>query len=91
MELQGRWTLPPYLRQLEDNMFRNKCLTLFVLASLLLAAFDDVERAGSAVAAIIAAGIVPGGLEMMDQAATRAVEAREEAMARPPAGSETSA
>ena len=43
-------------------------------ASLLLAAFDDVERAGSAVAAIIAAGIVPGGLEMMDNPALRAAE-----------------
>ena len=29
--------------------------------ALLLAAFDDVERAGDAVAAIIAAGIVPAG------------------------------
>ena len=43
-------------------------------ASLLLAAFDDVERAGGAVAAIIAAGIVPGGLEMMDNLALRAAE-----------------
>ncbi len=43
-------------------------------ASLLLAAFDDVERAGSAVAAIIAGGIVPGGLEMMDNPALRAAE-----------------
>jgi glycolate oxidase len=44
------------------------------LAQVALAAFDDVERAGAAVAAIIAAGIIPAGLEMMDQAATRAVE-----------------
>src|SRR4051794_9134155 len=43
-------------------------------AQVALAAFDDVERAGAAVAAIIAAGIVPSGLEMMDRAATRAVE-----------------
>ena len=43
-------------------------------ASLLLAAFDDVERAGTAVAAIIAAGIVPAGLEMMDNPALRAAE-----------------
>lgn len=41
----------------------------------LLAAFDDVERAGQAVAAIIAAGIIPAGLEMMDGPATRAAEA----------------
>ncbi|MDQ6618360.1 MAG: FAD-binding protein [Pseudomonadota bacterium] len=44
------------------------------LARVALAAFDDVAQAGSAVAAIIAAGIIPAGLEMMDQAATRAVE-----------------
>jgi glycolate oxidase len=43
-------------------------------ARVILAAFDDVEKAGSAVAAIIAAGIIPAGLEMMDQPATRAVE-----------------
>ena len=43
-------------------------------AQVALAAFDDVEKAGAAVAAVIAAGIVPAGLEMMDQAATRAVE-----------------
>ena len=44
------------------------------LAQVALAAFDDVEKAGAAVGAIIAAGIMPAGLEMMDQAATRAVE-----------------
>ncbi|MBS0319803.1 MAG: FAD-binding protein [Proteobacteria bacterium] len=44
------------------------------LAQCVLAAFDDVEKAGAAVAAIIGAGIVPAGLEMMDQRATRAVE-----------------
>ncbi|HKA44543.1 MAG TPA: FAD-linked oxidase C-terminal domain-containing protein [Burkholderiales bacterium] len=43
-------------------------------AQVVMAAFDSVERAGSAVASIIAAGIIPAGLEMMDQAATRAVE-----------------
>ena len=43
-------------------------------ARVILAAFDDVEKAGAAVAAMIAAGIIPAGLEMMDQAATRAVE-----------------
>jgi glycolate oxidase len=45
-----------------------------LLAQVALAAFDDVAKAGAAVAAVIAAGIVPAGLEMMDQAATRAVE-----------------
>ena len=44
------------------------------LARCVLAAFDDVERAGEAVAAVIAAGIIPAGLEMMDQPATHAVE-----------------
>jgi glycolate oxidase len=43
-------------------------------AQVVMAAFDDIERAGNAVASIIAAGIIPAGLEMMDQAATRAVE-----------------
>ncbi|MFN3984434.1 MAG: FAD-linked oxidase C-terminal domain-containing protein [Rhodocyclaceae bacterium] len=44
------------------------------LAQCVLASFDDVVRAGDAVAAIIAAGIIPAGLEMMDQPATAAVE-----------------
>jgi glycolate oxidase len=44
-------------------------------ATVVMAAFDDVIRAGEAVARIIAAGIIPAGLEMMDQLATRAVEA----------------
>ena len=44
-------------------------------AQVAMASFDDVVTAGAAVAAVIAAGIVPAGLEMMDQAATRAVEA----------------
>ena len=39
-----------------------------------MASFDDVEKAGNAVAAVIAAGIVPAGLEMMDKPATAAVE-----------------
>jgi len=43
-------------------------------AKVMLAAFDDVESAGAAVGGIIAAGIIPGGLEMMDKAAVRAAE-----------------
>ncbi|MHB8667883.1 MAG: FAD-linked oxidase C-terminal domain-containing protein [Burkholderiales bacterium] len=43
-------------------------------ARVILAAFDDVEKAGNAAAAVIAAGIIPAGLEMMDRPATRAVE-----------------
>ena len=44
------------------------------LARVLMASFDDVVPAGDAVAAIIAAGIIPAGLEMMDRKATIAVE-----------------
>ncbi|MBL1142879.1 MAG: FAD-binding protein [Proteobacteria bacterium] len=41
---------------------------------VLLAAFDDIEKAGNSVAGIIANGIIPAGLEMMDKAGVRAVE-----------------
>jgi glycolate oxidase len=44
------------------------------LAQVACAAFDDIEKAGAAVGAIIGEGIIPAGLEMMDQPATRAVE-----------------
>ncbi|MBP6188685.1 MAG: FAD-binding protein [Azonexus sp.] len=44
------------------------------LAQVVMASFSDVAKAGDAVAAIIAAGIIPAGLEMMDKAATAAVE-----------------
>ena len=43
-------------------------------ARCIMASFDDVEKAGNAVADVIAAGIIPAGMEMMDQPATRAVE-----------------
>ena len=43
-------------------------------AQVLLAAFDDVVKAGEAVGNIIAAGIIPGGLEMMDRLAIKAAE-----------------
>ena len=36
------------------------------LARCIMASFDDVRKAGDAVAAVIAAGIIPAGLEMMD-------------------------
>jgi glycolate oxidase len=45
-----------------------------VLARCIMASFDDVRKAGDAVAAIIGAGIIPAGLEMMDQPMTAAVE-----------------
>jgi len=41
----------------------------------LLAVFDDVDNATHAVSAIIAAGIIPGAIEMMDQMIIHAVEA----------------
>jgi glycolate oxidase len=44
-------------------------------AQVVLAAFDDVAKAGAAVGNIIAAGVVPAGLEMMDRLAIRAAEA----------------
>ena len=43
-------------------------------ATCVLAAFDDLEKAGDAVAAIIGAGIIPAGLEMMDRLTIGAVE-----------------
>lgn len=43
-------------------------------AKVLLASFDNVEKAGQAVADIIAAGVIPGGLEMMDNLALCAAE-----------------
>jgi glycolate dehydrogenase FAD-linked subunit len=43
-------------------------------AQVVLAAFDSVHKAGDAVAKIIAAGIIPAGLEMVDQKMAAAVE-----------------
>ena len=43
-------------------------------SQVLLAAFDDVEKAAAAVGEVIAAGIIPAGLEMMDGLAIRAAE-----------------
>jgi glycolate oxidase len=51
-----------------------KLLPMPQCARVVMASFDDVEKAGDAVAAVIAAGIIPAGLEMMDRPATRAVE-----------------
>jgi glycolate oxidase len=39
-----------------------------------MASFDDVVMGGNAVAAVIAAGIIPAGLEMMDRTSARMVE-----------------
>jgi glycolate oxidase len=45
------------------------------LARCALASFPSIESAGDAVARVIAAGIIPAGLELMDQPMTAAVEA----------------
>jgi len=44
------------------------------LARCIMASFDDLRKAGDAVAGVIAAGIIPAGLEMMDKPMTAAVE-----------------
>ena len=44
------------------------------LARCIMASFDDIRKAGDAVAKVIAAGIIPAGLEMMDKPMTAAVE-----------------
>jgi glycolate oxidase len=51
-----------------------KLLPRPVKAQVVLAAFDSAIQAGNAVANVIAAGIVPAGLEMMDRLAVQAVE-----------------
>jgi glycolate oxidase len=45
-----------------------------MLARCIMASFDDIRKAGDAVAQVIAAGIIPAGLEMMDKPMTAAVE-----------------
>lgn len=44
-------------------------------ARVVMAAFDSVQAAGDAVGAVIANGVIPGGLEMMDSHAIVAAEA----------------
>jgi glycolate oxidase len=44
------------------------------LAQVIMASFDDVVTGGNAVASVIAAGIIPAGLEMMDRTSVRMVE-----------------
>ena len=51
-----------------------KLLPIPARAQVAMAAFDNVEQAGQAVADIIAEGILPAGLEMMDNPAIRAAE-----------------
>jgi len=44
------------------------------LARVIMASFDDVAKGGNAVASVIAQGIIPAGLEMMDKTSSRMVE-----------------
>lgn len=44
------------------------------LAQVIMASFDDVVKGGNAVANVIAAGIIPAGLEMMDKTSSRMVD-----------------
>ncbi|MBC3875500.1 FAD-linked oxidase C-terminal domain-containing protein [Undibacterium flavidum] len=43
-------------------------------AQVIMASFSEVEQAGHAVAQVIAEGIIPAGLEMMDQTSIKMVE-----------------
>jgi len=51
-----------------------KLLPIPQRAQVILAAFDDIEKAGAAVGNIISEGIIPAGLEMMDTLAIKAAE-----------------
>ncbi len=51
-----------------------KLLPRPALAKVLMAAFDNVATAGEAVSKVIAQGVIPAGLELMDNAAIRAAD-----------------
>jgi glycolate oxidase len=51
-----------------------KLLPIPQQAQVVLAAFDDVVKAGKVVGEILAAGIIPAGLELMDNLAIKAAE-----------------
>ncbi len=51
-----------------------KLIPLPQAARCIMASFGDIRHAGEAVARVIAAGIIPAGLEMMDQPMVAAVE-----------------
>lgn len=53
---------------------RVKLLPKPASARVLLAAFSTIEEAGTAIADIIGAGLIPAGLEMIDQTGIRAIE-----------------
>ena len=52
-----------------------KLLPIPPVAKLVMAAFDTVEDAGAAVGKVIAEGVIPAGLELMDSPAIKASEA----------------
>lgn len=54
---------------------RVKLLAKPASARVLLAAFSTIDDAGNAIAKIIGAGIIPAGLEMIDQKGIQAIEA----------------
>jgi glycolate oxidase len=51
-----------------------RLLPLPEVARVVMAGFDTIDAAGDAVGAVIAAGIIPAGLEMMDRLAIQAAE-----------------
>ncbi|MCP4144434.1 MAG: FAD-binding protein, partial [bacterium] len=51
-----------------------KILAIPEVARVIMAGFSSVQEAGDAVGSIIAAGIIPAGLEMMDRLAIRSAE-----------------
>ncbi len=51
-----------------------KLLPIPECARVIMAIFDDVEKAGNSVADIISKGIIPAGIELMDNPAIRAAE-----------------
>ncbi|VAW52993.1 Glycolate dehydrogenase, subunit GlcD [hydrothermal vent metagenome] len=51
-----------------------KLLPIPAIAKVIMASFDDIAVAGQAVSDVIAKGIIPAGLELMDNAALRAAD-----------------
>jgi len=51
-----------------------KLLPIPAVAKVILASFDDIAVAGQAVSDVIAKGIIPAGLELMDNAALKAAD-----------------
>ncbi|NOQ87442.1 MAG: FAD-binding protein [Gammaproteobacteria bacterium] len=51
-----------------------KLLPIPAIAKVMMASFDDIAVAGQAVSDVIAKGIIPAGLELMDNAALKAAD-----------------